>query len=166
MAITLKHIFAIFIICLINCPAYAAPQKSSKTIITSDKLIVEEAKNIATFSGHVVYKNDDTILKSELMIVFYETTSKKEQDARSIKRIEVYNNVEITTPKERATGNKGIYEAEKDTFYLLENVKMHNDKNIMSGEKFIYNKKTGKSLLLGKDGDNEKKTTKPNLILE
>ena len=161
--ITIRTLIALTILFGVN-PAYSAP--SNESIIHSDKLVVEEQKDIATFSGNVVYEHDGTTLKSERMIAFYHPQNNNVSNSRSVKKIEVYENVEIITPQERATGKSGYYEAADETFYLLGDVKMYSEDSVMYGEKFIYNKKSGKSLLLGNKNEKGKKASQPKLILK
>lgn len=145
--------------------ADAAVSGHSRTVIHSDKLVIEENSGIAVYTGNVVSKQETNTLKSDRMVVFYHTVAKDKEQKGSIRKIEVYGHVEIITDKERATSERGYYE--DDVFYLLGNVKMYNGKNVMTGQKFIHNNKTGKSALVGVgDKASGKPFIKPKLILQ
>lgn len=161
-----RTLLALLVIGLIPI-TFAAKPNHSKTVITSDKLVVEELSNIATFTGSVVSKQADNTIKSDRMIAFYRPKEASNSDASSIRRIEVYGKVEIITPKERATGDWGYYE--DNVFHLMGNITMYGDNTVMTGEEFIYNDKTGKSSLVGvgkNTANASRPATKPKLIFQ
>gem|GEM_PF-6701067 len=144
--------------------AYAVAPASSRTVINSNKLVVNEKEKTATFTGSVISKQKSSTLKSDKMMVFYNGV-KGEGQNNSIRRIEVYDHVEIITPKERVTSDKGYYE--DGVFHLMGNVKMYNGSGVMTGEKFIHNSKTGKSSLVGGNKNHSSKATaRPKLIIQ
>ena len=142
----MRRIIIIYFLCFIYAANGFASTKRAPILINSDKLVVFEQDNKAVFSGNVVSKQSDATLKSQEMIVFYKDGSSP-SDKESVKRIEIYNSVELITSKERVTSDRGYYE--EGILYLLGNVKMHNHNNIIHGEKFVYNSNTKKSSLIG-----------------
>ena len=155
----MRIVLSVFFISLfLSSVTSFSDSKRHKVVVNSDKLVVFESDNKAVFTGKVVSKRNNIILKADKMVVFY-TGAESEADGDSIKRIEAYDSVEITTQKERATGDRGYYE--DGILYLLGNVKMYDKNNVITGEKFIYNEKTGKSSLVGaKDKPGNKKRSK------
>lgn len=156
------RIFTILLMCFIyNASAFASTNRAP-IVIHSDKLVVFENENKAIFTGNVVSKQADTTLKSEEMIVFYKNGMAASNED-SVKRIEIHNSVELITPKERVTSDRGYYE--EGLLHLIGNVKMYDHNNIIYGEKFVYNSNTKKSSLIG--SRNEKSASKkPKLIIQ
>ncbi len=129
--------------------------------ITSDSLEVLQQKQQAIFTGHVIAVQGDVHLKSEKMTVFYKNTEtagkapKKEEkenpltsavgDKNSIDKIIVEKNVFLTTPEETARGAHGLYDVVNHKIYLNDNVVLTRDKNVLKGDKLVYDFETGKS---------------------
>lgn len=156
------RIFTILLMCFIcNANAFASTNRAP-IIVHSDKLVVFENENKAIFTGNVISKQADTTLKSEEMIVFYKD-GMSASDKDSVKRIEIYNSVELITPKERVTSDRGYYE--EGLLHLIGNVKMHDHNNVIHGEKFVYNSNTKKSSLIGSRNQNGA-SKKPKLIIQ
>jgi lipopolysaccharide export system protein LptA len=97
----------------------------------------------------------DVRLTAEKMTVFYRQSgdNAKEQKADSgaaaggIRKIEVEQNVFLTTPEETASGNSGVYNVENQQIQLHQNVVLTKDKNTLKGDKLTYDFSTGKSVL-------------------
>ena len=159
-----------FLVCslLINfiiTAAYAIDKVDSDatTTVYSDNLIINEGNNEATFFGNVVSNQGKNVIKSQRMVVYYHDKDNDNTNKSSIKKIEIYDGVEITTPKEKATGDWGYYE--NDMLYLFGNVKMYRDKNILMGDKFIHNNKTGKSILTNNSSNSKDAKQRPKIII-
>ncbi len=140
-------------------PAYAAEKaampfsqsKSEPIDITADQLDVLQNENKAIFTGHVIAVQGDVRLTSEKMTVHYKEQEKnKEQKAagqNSIEKIEVEQNVFLTTPQETASGASGLYDVENKKIMLDNNVVLTKDKNTLKGDHLVYDFNTGKSTL-------------------
>ncbi len=66
---------------------------------------------------------------------------------RNLKRAEAVGNVVITTPREKATADKGIYTGDNDTVELLGNVKLNQGQNVLEGTRAEMNMTTNVSKL-------------------
>lgn len=140
---------------------------SSPIEITSDSLEVLQAENKAIFSGDVNAKQGDLDIKSSKMTVFYKKSAAKKDETDSGKRqtpsegkvskVEIDDKVFISTPKETAQGNKGVYEVDPGTITLTGNVTLTSGKNIVKGDKLVYNIKTRQSKIVS--GVGNKNTT-------
>lgn len=126
-------------------------QDSKKPIeITSDALEILQLENKAIFSGDVQAKQGDVNIRSEKMTVFYKKSDpKKGQKESKISKVEIDNNVFISTPKETAKGSRGVYEVDSGVITLDGDVSLSSGKNIVKGRKLIYNMKTGQSNIVG-----------------
>jgi lipopolysaccharide export system protein LptA len=156
---------------LISFPTFAAQNnlglgahKSNAPIeINSDTLEVLQAEHKAIFTGHVVAVQGDVRLKAESMTVFYKSAGDKKDkksnekptqkpasplagsDKNAIEKIIVENNVFLSTPEETASGAHGIYDVEHNKIFLNDNVVLTRDKNIIKGDRLVYDFSTGKS---------------------
>lgn len=136
-------------------PALPGGKHDAKTPIevTADQLEVQQANNLAIFKGHVVAIQGDVRLKSDTMTVYYSAQGDKKAAASpapgggSIKKIDADGNVFLSTTEETASGNAGTYDVENQIITLNKNVVLTRSKNVLKGDKLVYNFATGKSVL-------------------
>lgn len=141
-----KWIINVLVGCLMPYVVYAADE----VVITSEALTVYRATQQAIFTGAVRATQKDMVINCDKMIVFYDESARSTSDSMSegkIKKIELVDNVELKTPNEHATSNKGEYDTNTEVLILYENVHLIQHKNILEGDILIYNRKTGKSML-------------------
>lgn len=123
-----------------------------------------EGKMIAY--GSPVIVNKDSTLTADLVTAWTNRDSatpavKKETSTDpnkpaaklgNLRRAEAEGNVVITTPKEKATSDKGIYTSENDTVELLGNVKLYQGENMLQGVRADMNLTTNLSRVYGSEG--------------
>lgn len=114
--------------------------------------------------GDPVITNQGNTLTADLVTAWTNPDSPKEKEQETapsakpqsklgnLKRAEAEGNVVITTPKEKATSDKGIYTAENDTVELLGNVKLYQGENILQGVRADMNLTTNLSRVYGAQG--------------
>lgn len=169
---------AAFVFSLSNALAKESKRASEEPIsIESDQLVIEQKSNKGIFTGRVEVIQGDMIINSDKMIVYYtlpegKTTEEKEAQAsedlfsnNKISKIENYGNVIITTPNEKAKGDKGEYNTTSQTFVLVGDVKLIQGKNILTGTRFVYNKLNGKGVLTSDTKVSGKKQRAKALII-
>ena len=122
--------------------------------ITADKLEVLQEENKAIFSGHVVAIQGEVRLTAEKMVVHYRAQNEKSKtaDQNAVQKIEVEQNVFLSTPEETASGLSGVYDVEKHVILLDNNVVLTKDKNTLKGDHLVYDFSTGKSTLTSDGG--------------
>lgn len=137
--------------------------------ITADSLEVLQDANKAIFSGNVEAKQGEVNIRSQKMTVFYKKEAKgkpkaEKADAEAgqgesktapdgkVSRVEIDDNVFISTPKETAQGSRGVYDVDVATITLIGNVTLTSGKNIVKGQKMVYNIKTGQSKMTSGSG--------------
>lgn len=120
---------------------------SPEQIITAtEKMEYSSLKGTASAIGNAkVVKNDDTLTSSRLNMFF----QKGDNGKNSLQKIEALGNVKIVTPKETLTGNKGTYNANKDTATIIGNVKIIRDINVLEGVRAEVNLTTKISKIFG-----------------
>jgi lipopolysaccharide export system protein LptA len=147
----------------------AALQTDNKQPITveADKLDVLDKENQAIFSGKVIAAQGDTVLKSELLTVYYEpaagtdpstpasasanvgipSVSGATQGAsgRKIKKLEAKGNVVVLSKDQTATGDVGVYDAKTETVVLTGKVTLTQGPNVITGNKLFIDVPSGRS---------------------
>ena len=143
-------------------------QNSDQPIeIASDTLEVQQDKQLAIFRGKVDVVQGDTRLRSDELYVYYRdrqagqnTAGQGRQappprpspaattggpDASSITKIEAKGNVFVSTPKERAQGNFGVYDVDKKTITLTGDVLLTSDQSTVRCQRAVMHQDTGRS---------------------
>ncbi len=124
--------------------------------ISSDRLVLEQNQQIATFYGNVDAVQGETTLRSDELRVFY--TSDEERKAsgseQSVKRLEADGNVLITQPGETAEGNSGVYDLVAGKMVLIGDVVLTQGKSVVKGDRLDVDRNTGVSVVTAnKPGD-------------
>lgn len=152
---------------LLMIAAYAEAQMNtpsshdtSKPVeITADSLEVLQGENKAIFTGDVQAKQGDIDIRSQKMTVYYKKSNNKQKnntddnDASKISKVEIDQNVFVSTPKETAKGNKGVYNVDDGVITLEGDVTLTSQKNIVKGQKLVYNLKTGQSKIVSNNAN-------------
>ena len=132
---------------------------SNPVEITADSLEVLQGQNKAIFSGDVQAKQGSLDIRSKEMVVFYKNSAAGQKDTENkVSKVEINGDVFISTPKETAKGDSGIYDVDAGVIALDGNVTLTSGKNIVKGSKLVYNLKTGQSKIVsgGKAGGGAK----------
>ncbi len=173
----LKKLIAVFYcitFCFFCATAYAKDKESSSPInISSEELRVFKQKNIAIFDGKVHAIQDDLNLYCDSMTVFFEKNqtqnSTKDQEngvgKSKVEKVNFSGNVHIVTREESAKSQVGEYNVKTGIFTLTGNVELIQKKNTLYGNKLIYNKNTGESLLTNSTSGKVKKQERVRAIL-
>ncbi len=146
----MKRIYSLLaLLCAAQLHAAGINEKAP-IAIDANALEVIQSKRKAIFTGEVIAKQGDMTLYSDTMTVFYNEASKGGASAMgALSRIEVIGNVRMKTPDESATGNKGVYDAEKNKVFLFGDVVLKRGNNVLNGSQLEYNLESGTSLLTG-----------------
>ena len=129
--------------------AQGAPSVGSAPIeITADTLEVRQNRRIATFTGEVDAVQGDLVLSADQLRVHYRGDAEVGQagpGGTSIRRIEAFGNVFLSSPEETAQGDAGVYEVATRTVTLEGSVVLTKGQNVIRGERLEYNLATGRS---------------------
>lgn len=142
-------------------------QNSNEPIdISSDTLEVQQDKQLAIFRGKVDVIQGDTRLRSDELYVYYKDRAAQQPaagqtqrqpaqrpaaapsagpDSSSISKIEAKGNVFVSTPKERAQGDFGVYDVDKKTVTLTGNVLLTSDESTLRCARAVMYQDTGRS---------------------
>ncbi len=106
--------------------------------ITSDRLVTDNEKGLATFSGNVVATQGQTTLKADWMEVQY----KKDGE---IKVIHAKGHVVVTKKDQKVTAREALYYRDKQLIVFTGNPVAEDPKTVVRGSRITYNLQTGNS---------------------
>jgi lipopolysaccharide export system protein LptA len=134
--------------------------------INADSLEVQQEKQVAIFNGNVNAVQGDMRLKADQLRVFYRQGAKPGEAPRaqgqgqgqgqpqgpagSIVRIEAVGRVFISSPTQTAQGDQGVYDVERNTITLANNVIITQDRNILRGARAVVDLTTGQARMDGR----------------
>lgn len=129
--------------------------------IESDRLVVEEVKAMATFSGNVSVVQGETNLKADEMVVYYKQAGPKKADEPSaaglpsastttIDRMEVSGNVYVRSGTQIGTGERGLYDVNTNKLTLTgKEVVLTDGPTVLVGCELVVDMITSKSTFGG-----------------
>lgn len=138
--------------------AQTAGHDSSLPIeITADTLEVLQAEQVATFTGNVDAIQGDMVLKADKLRVHYGGDGDGNGDggggaaggAGDIQRIEAIGNVFLSSARETAEGDAGVYDVAGGMVTLDGNVVLTRDDNVIRGAHLDLDLATGRSQVTG-----------------
>lgn len=162
-----------------------ARQNNNEPIdISSDTLEVQQDKQLAIFRGKVDVIQGDTRLRSDELFVYYRDRNPPSAgpagaaqrpparnpqpagaagpDSSSITKIEAKGNVFVSTPKERAQGDFGVYDVDKKTVTITGNVLLTSDDSTLRCARAIMYQDTGRSICEPAAGQRVRGVIMPN----
>jgi lipopolysaccharide export system protein LptA len=135
--------------------------------ITSDTLTVEQPKQLATFTGNVDAVQGDMKLRADRLLVHYARNDGAGKAGggqsgggqaggggadpanNSIRMIEAFGRVVITSPTESAQGKQGVYDVVAGTMQLTGDVVLTRGDNVIRGNRLDMDLNTGLSKVSG-----------------
>jgi lipopolysaccharide export system protein LptA len=107
----------------------SSPFSTMKPIqITSKSMEADNKKNMVTFKGNVVVKQEDIVILSDIMKVAYEAKG-------GISRVEASGNVKMSQENRIATGKKLVFYNPEQKIVMTGNAKIWQGDNLISCEK-------------------------------
>jgi lipopolysaccharide export system protein LptA len=107
----------------------SSPFSTMKPIqITSKSMEADNKKNMVTFKGNVVVKQEDIVILSDIMKVVYEAKG-------GISRVEASGNVKMSQENRIATGKKLVFYNPEQKIVMTGNAKIWQGDNLISCEK-------------------------------
>ncbi len=123
-------------------------QKNSKDPVQIDAAsleIAEEGKQrISEFSGNVIVRRGDTVLRAKSIKVFSDLDDNRPKD-QAFSRIEASGGVEVTSGEQKVTGAKVVVDMGKQTITMTGNVVMSQGANVITGERLVIDLVSGKA---------------------
>jgi lipopolysaccharide export system protein LptA len=130
--------------------AQGLQQDSSLPIeITADSLEVLQEQKIATFAGNVDAVQGDMVLSADQLRVYYGgddgSAATGPPGTGSIRRIEADGNVFLSSPRETAQGNAGVYDVTSSQVTLDGAVVLTRGDNVIRGQRLEVDLASGRS---------------------
>jgi lipopolysaccharide export system protein LptA len=118
--------------------------------ITADSLEVLRDQRVATFTGNVDAVQGDLVLTADRLRIHYsgDDAGAAAGTGGSIRRIEAFGKVFITSPRETAQGEVGVYDVADETITLEGDVVLTRERNVIEGERLELDLATGRSRML------------------
>jgi lipopolysaccharide export system protein LptA len=117
--------------------------------ITADSLEVLQDQKIATFAGNVDAVQGDMVLSADRLRVYYggddRTAAPGPAGTGSIRRIEADGNVLMSSPRETAQGNAGVYDVTSSRVTLDGEVVLTRGDNVIRGQRLEVDLASGRS---------------------
>ncbi|MEO1089998.1 MAG: LptA/OstA family protein [Pseudomonadota bacterium] len=137
-------------------PGLEAHDDSQPIEVTADELEVRQNESIATFRGNVDAVQGTMTLTSDLLDVYYgdppaEGTEAAPPPAEAgagsgrIRKVVAIGNVVVTSPRDIATGDEGVYDLSTRTITLTGDVVLTRDENVVRGNRLVVDMDTGVS---------------------
>lgn len=119
--------------------------------ITADTLEVVQADQVAIFTGNVDAVQGDLVLRADKLRVHYrgEQGGQTAGDTGSIRRIEATGNVFLSSPRETAEGDVGVYDVASSSMTLDGTVVLTRDENVIHGRHLEIDLVTGRARVTG-----------------
>lgn len=127
--------------------------------IDADRLDVKDKESMAVFSGNVVAVQGKTTIRCSKMTILYDNrgqglpgqgaaprpqaASGAGGDTGGIKRLECEGPVTVTSEDQVATGQRAVFDREKDIVTMTGQVALAKGPNVTRGERLVYNTRTG-----------------------
>lgn len=121
-------------------------------ITAQESLEWSENDQVATFRGDVKAMQGELTLEADVLKVFVRqgrtgTDSSGGNGQREISRIEADGHVRLSTPRETATGDKGVYDVDRGEMTLSGGVQLTQGDNRLDGARLVLNLESGRTVL-------------------
>lgn len=118
--------------------------------ITADSLEVQQTNQLAIFEGNVQVVQGEIRMRAAKLTVHYVDKSQSDNgQPANIRQIDAQGDVFLSSPRETAQGDTGVYDVTNKQIDLQGNVVLTQGKNVLRGNKLTLNLITGKSRVEG-----------------
>lgn len=146
---------AILVLCTAGDVARAATSdlftgfqtKSNDPIqIDAEQLEISEEgdQRISVFSGNVVVRRGDTVLRAKTLRIFSDLDDKRPRN-EAFSRIEATGDVEVKSGQQTVTGSDVIVDMGKQTITMTGTVVLTQGANVITGNRLVVDLATGKA---------------------
>ncbi len=128
--------------------------------IEADSLEIRDKDQYALFSGNVVVRQGDSVMRSRELKVYYEGSMRPSSDgakaqpaaskgaarndpAQRIRRIEALGGIIVTNEDQKAAGDKGVFDMPSNTATVTGNVVVSQGPNVLRGDRLVVDLRTG-----------------------
>lgn len=120
---------------------------TAEDVVTArDSLEYWESRKVAVARGDAVSVRGDRRVQGDVLTAHIQEDPKTGQSR--ISKVDVFGNARVSTPKETATGSKGVYNLDTNIATLVGDVKVSQGRNQLNGEYSEVNMTTGVARML------------------
>jgi len=123
--------WAVLATCCLSVPAWAA--EAVPTNITADTMMLQQAKQTAVFTGHVVLLRKDFRLRSDRLVVHYDPKNNAQ-----LRAAEAYGHVRIDHGQTHGTSDTARYNQEKANIILIGHAVLQEPGRTVRGERIVH----------------------------
>jgi len=133
--------------------AQLAPNSDAPVDIASDQFELTNSTCATIWTGSAEALQGTTRLRGDVLKTFQKvkTPGATGSDAKcgELERLEAQGSVYYVTPQQRARGDNAVYVASTETITMTGNVVVVQGQNVMKGERFVINTRTGQASAQG-----------------
>ena len=126
--------WAVLAVCWLSGSAWAA--EAVPTNITADTMMLQQAKQTAVFTGHVVLLRKDFQLHSDRLVVHYDPKNSAE-----LRAAEAYGHVKIHHGQMHGTSDEARYSQQKANIILIGHAVLQEPGRTVHGERIVHDLK-------------------------
>jgi lipopolysaccharide export system protein LptA len=115
--------------------------------IEAESLEVRDQDQMAVFSGAVVARQDETVLRADRLEVYY--VGEPGAGAQDISRLEAVGSVLLSSGGQTASGDQATFDNTAQTITLSGNVVLTQGQNVIRGPMLVINLGTGQAAMQG-----------------
>ncbi|WP_181703491.1 LptA/OstA family protein [Chthonobacter albigriseus] len=122
----------------------------------AESLEVRDQDAMAIFSGNVVVRQNQTVLKTAKLTVFYErdetaagAAKPAENQQQQVRRLEAEGDVLVSSGPQTASGNNAVFDTKAQTILVSGNVVLTQGDNVIRGPRLVINVATGQAKMEG-----------------
>ncbi len=127
----------------------------------AESLEVREQDQMALFTGNVVVRQKNTVLKTDKLTVYYEGSVQGQakpadgaaapagQGAQQVRRLEATGKVLVTSGPQTASGENAVFDTKANTIVLTGNVVLTQGDNVIRGPRLVVDIDSGKARMEG-----------------
>lgn len=115
--------------------------------ISAVRLEVRDKDKRATFSGSVHVVQGETEMRSDSLVIFYDSEAGKASDnpKQQLRRMEAKGSVRVVQKDQRANGDRAEFDMRKNTVILRGNVVLARGDDVLTGHTVVVDLTTGLS---------------------
>lgn len=120
--------------------------------VTADELEVQQSECVSIWRGNAEALQGDTRLRASVMRMYMAKSSSRPGSGSScgeLLRLEAEGGVYYVTPQQRVRGDRGVYDAVKETVVLTGDVVAVQGQNVLRGSRMVFNTRTGEGKMEG-----------------
>jgi lipopolysaccharide export system protein LptA len=112
----------------------------------AESLEVREQDQVAIFTGNVVVRQNETVLRTASLVVTY---APENGGGRQVQRLEAEGDVLVTSGQQTASGDTAVFDTEANTIVVSGNVVLTQGSNVIRGPRLVIDIDSGQARMTG-----------------